>query len=286
MNGEGTTGSKVLDALLITLPMISEIVGMDLQLSLCSRTKVLEVHQAKNFSLPGAVSGVDLSWDNPAQRNMIEAMNNKKASIDFLPKEFLGEPIKGIVTPIYEDGEVVGVVTCASSLKEMDNLKSSSQNLFTNLSQTQNAIEEIASGAVYLAESIANINQAADTVTTQLKKALDCVAAIQSNAYRSNILALNGSIEAARVGEAGRGFSVIAKEMRNFSQVSGDTAKLITEALSEVSESISVISHEVSEVSGVATQQAASTEEITASLNDVTDQASKLVSYNEVIIQQ
>jgi hypothetical protein len=274
-------GSRLLDALMLVLPLVPQIVGMELQISLCSRTTVLGVWQAKTFFLPGAQSGVELSYDNPAQRNMLEAMASGKSRVDILPKELLGEPIRGIVTPVFEDGEVVGVITCASSLKDMDNLKTSAENLFTNLTQTQNAVEEIAGGASSLAEKIYTINRASEIVTQQVKKAVECVTAIQNNANRSNILALNGSIEAARTGEAGKGFAVIANEMRKFSQVSGDTAKMITASLKEVSGSITVITDEMNEVNSVATNQAAATEEITASLNDITDQASKLVKINE-----
>jgi len=273
----------VLEGLLITLPLVSEIVGKDMQLSLCSRTKVLGVWQAKSFSLPGAQSGVELTWDNPSHRNMLEAMNTGKTNVSILPKEILGEPIKGILTPIFDDGKVVGVVACATSLKEKESILISTQNLFSNLTQTQNAVEEIAGGSVSLAEKLSNIMGASEMVNLQVGKAVQCLSAIQSNVSRSNILALNGSIEAARVGEAGRGFAVVAKEMANFSRVSGESARLINESLKEVSDSVKIITKEVNEVNDVATLQAATTEEITATLNDITNQASILVKYNQKV---
>lgn len=275
--------SGVLEGLLQTLPLVSEIVGKDMQLSLCSRTKVLGVWQAKSFNLPGAQSGVELSWDNPSHRNMIDAMNTGKTNVSILPKEILGEPIKGILTPIFDGGEVVGVVACATSLKEKENILISTQNLFSNLTQTQNAVEEIADGSVSLAEKLSNIMSASEMVNIQVGKAVQCLSAIQSNVSRSNILALNGSIEAARVGEAGRGFAVVAKEMANFSRVSGESARLINESLKEVSDSVKIITKEVNEVNDVATLQAATTEEITATLNDITNQASILVKYNQKV---
>ncbi len=273
--------SGVLEALKIVLPMVSEMVGADIQLSLCDRTHALGVWEAKNFQLPGAVVGAELSWDNPAHRNMLEVMRTGKGSVSILPKEMLGEAIKGIVTPVYDEGEVVGVIACASSLKEADQILESTKSLFGNLSQTQDAVEEIAGGAALLSEKLSTINQASELMTTQVATALQCVSGIQANASKSNILALNGSIEAARVGEAGRGFSVVAKEMGTFAKVSGDTAKQINDVLAAVSESIKIITAEVAEVNGVAMQQAASTQEITAALSDITNQASVVVEFNQ-----
>ena len=277
--------SEVLESLGKVLPMVPEIVGVDMQLSLSSKTHVIGVWPAKSFALPGAVDGVELSLENPAQRNIIEVLRTGKPNVSVLPKEMLGEPIRGILTPVMEDGEVVGVVACAISLKETDRILTASQNLFINLTQTQNAVEEVAGGATSLSEKLNKINRATETVTKQVANALKCVSAIQSNAARSNILALNGSIEAARVGEAGRGFAVVAKEMGNFARVSGSTAREISESLQEVSESILIITGEVTEVNDVAMQQAASTQEMTAALSDITSEASILVEYNQKMNQ-
>lgn len=275
----------VLEALKIVLPLVSEIVGVDMHLSLCNRTHTIGLWQAKTFSLPGTVVGAELSWDIPAHRNMLEAMRTGKGDVNILPKEMLGEAVKGIVTPVFEDGEVVGVIACATSLKEADHILESTKSLFTNLTQTQDAIEEIANGATVLSEKLNNISNASDIMRKQVDTALKCVSAIQANASKSNILALNGSIEAARVGEAGKGFAVVAKEMGIFAKVSGDTAKQINDVLAEVSQSIQTITGEVAEVNGVAMQQAASTEEITATLSDITNQTSVIVEFNQKMTQ-
>ena len=57
-------------------------------------------------------------------------------------------------------------------------------------------------------------------------------------AEQTNLLALNAAIEAARAGDAGRGFSVVAEEVRQLSTLSGQTGKRIGETISSINRAI------------------------------------------------
>jgi AraC-like DNA-binding protein len=67
---------------------------------------------------------------------------------------------------------------------------------------------------------------------------------------QTNLLALNTGVEAVRAGEFGRGFSVIAQEMRRLSLQSGESSKRITVSLSEMESNIKSITFAINSLGG------------------------------------
>ncbi|WP_442596083.1 methyl-accepting chemotaxis protein [Neobacillus sp. D3-1R] len=72
------------------------------------------------------------------------------------------------------------------------------------------------------------------TLSENIDSSLSSIQLIQGITSQTNLLALNASIEAARAGEAGRGFSVVAEEIRKLAETTDTTAVQISTTLNQI----------------------------------------------------
>jgi methyl-accepting chemotaxis protein len=82
-------------------------------------------------------------------------------------------------------------------------------------------------------ELVDGVLRTMEDIKASSQRAVEIISLIDGISFQTNILALNAAVEAARAGEAGRGFSVVAGEVRSLAQRAADAARDIKALIGE-----------------------------------------------------
>jgi len=205
----------------------------------------------------------------------------------------------------FENGVKATVQTVASSAGDMEStaqsLAAAAEETNQQSSTVSSASEELAASvneiSRQIAESVRSVNQAVEAAGKSEKMVSDLVTAAQrigevtqiitDIAEQTNLLALNATIEAARAGEAGKGFAVVASEVKNLAtqtaKATGEIGEQIRDiqsssettagAIREIGEIISQVSDISTSISSAVEEQSAATREVSVNISGVTQAA-------------
>ncbi|MCR4841941.1 MAG: chemotaxis protein [Eubacterium sp.] len=211
-------------------------------------------------------------------------MRTRKVASGVLPKEVLGVAFKHAILPcIAPSGNLVGTLNMARSLDVSSRIEEASKKMSSSLALSLESVTDVTNAAQDMAANMNQIHNIVGNTESLIEQANKLVGGIEGIANRTNLLALNAAIEAARAGEAGRGFSVVAEQMRKLAQTSGESASEIGKALASISESMRQVVEQVQASNDVASNQAASTEEITATFNELSASAEHLAEISRLM---
>ncbi|EEG78722.1 methyl-accepting chemotaxis protein [Dethiobacter alkaliphilus] len=200
--------------------------------------------------------------------------------------EVYGIPYVGIGLPVRdEQGNIIGAVSFNESLERQESLRSMADNLSGATRELSGTTEGLASQA----EELAAVGQHLSAMGTQLGNSVvetnSLLQVMQKVAAQTNLLGLNASIEAARVGEKGRGFGVVADEIRKLADNSVKSLKEIEEILGTLNKAKESISGEINQIGSISSEQAAATQEMMAAVEEMNAMAQNLLEFAEELLK-
>ncbi|CAM4079637.1 methyl-accepting chemotaxis protein [Lederbergia lenta] len=190
--------------------------------------------------------------------------------------------LDAMYTPVVgSDGRVKAVVKIANDITNREHVLQNSTSEFIALVEEMTAsTNEVHNGSQMAVKDIEQLKEESTTVKENVEQIQSMASIVKAIATQSNLLGLNASIEAARAGDHGRGFSVVADEIRKMADTSKNAAEDISNQLNQILNSVTVMVEKVEQVTAKMGENSASIEELKNAYEHIAKTANKLSEIN------
>lgn len=216
---------------LAVLPVLGEL--LDLCLILVDREKYLFVQSSSSYIVKSAKAGEPYIQVGSA----VQAIAERRNIVKRVDKAAAGSHVSFFTSsaPIVNDeNTVIGAVTVIQTVDKQEAVHAMAADLTQAISTLAANTEEISAQSQEIAGVSQDLVKKVTESLARVHQTNQVLELIKGVAGQTNLLGLNAAIEAARVGEQGRGFGVVAQEIRKLADSTSDSVTQISRIINAV----------------------------------------------------
>jgi len=264
-----TNNVEVLNAFKTLAAYLPEFFNENIMITISEGNVFTYVEGAEKLGVTGKVG--DLV--NPVGADY-DAIRTKEIIRKKVPKEYIGKEIESISIPIVnENGVAIGCIAVVKSLERQQEIYHLSEVLSKMLNRISYMTETLAGSSRQVSELNSMILEKIEDANKKTQDTDEIIGFVKNIAKQTNLLGLNASIEASRAGEYGRGFNIVAKEIRKLSTSSTDNLKKIEDILKNIQTSISSLTEKINDVNNDFLKQAEEFQQVKELMEELTSDA-------------
>ena len=221
-------------------------------------------------STAAATNGIDSSIENITQE--FEKISSAVSKAIMTISE-MNNHIDTLVT--HNSTQVVAI---EDSNKSFDEAANTLQYINSMATERCRSAEEMHDFVADGDEKITSTANMLSLITQQLGEIHDVVTIINNVANQTNLLSMNAAIESAHAGEAGRGFSVVAEEIRKLAEETAKNAKRIKTVVNNIVSSVSEANKASTDASNAFAKVSLHADQVINSLKEITERINNIGS--------
>lgn len=266
------TDRMLLEDLIKCAPHFFSLYGPNVSRAITDKEKFI-------FVIPSETSKLGVKPGDPIKpgSSTDKAIKTGQRVVTLVPSDIYGQPYIATAVPIRNaQDEIIGSIVTVSLVLRQEKFEKMSAELNEAIGDISVSTSNLVASSQQLAAEITQLVEKSGVVNREATNMNKVLQLVEDITRQTHLLGLNAAIEAARAGDLGKGFGVVAEEIRKLAAKTAGSVKEISQLLESLQEKVVQINHHCEEVSSVSEEQVMSIEGIDNSIKNIQKTAGEL----------